>query len=54
MTIISYALVGLTIGWLGTQLMEQQSSPMSDIFIGIIGAILGCIVFYLFDPEPYR
>ncbi|WP_417847979.1 GlsB/YeaQ/YmgE family stress response membrane protein [Thalassoglobus sp.] len=48
MEFIYYLLIGLCAGWLASQIMKGGSSGMiTNLIVGVIGAILGGFVFGL-------
>ncbi len=54
MNILAFLLVGLLAGWIASVLMEGHGlGALGDIIVGIIGAILGGMIFNLFGVYTY-
>jgi uncharacterized membrane protein YeaQ/YmgE (transglycosylase-associated protein family) len=52
MSIISWLILGLIAGFIGSKLVNKQGSGMLlDIVLGIVGAIVGGLVFNAFGAE---
>jgi len=48
MSILYFALVGLAAGWLAGKVMQSnKSSLVTDLIVGVIGAVLGGFLFGL-------
>jgi len=49
MGIISWIILGLIAGWIGSKLVNKTGAGMTtDIFLGVVGAIVGGFLFSLF------
>jgi uncharacterized membrane protein YeaQ/YmgE (transglycosylase-associated protein family) len=52
MSIISWLILGLIAGFIGSKLVNKQGAGMLlDIVLGIVGAIVGGLVFNAFGAE---
>jgi uncharacterized membrane protein YeaQ/YmgE (transglycosylase-associated protein family) len=52
MSIISWLILGLIAGFIGSKIVNNQGQgAMLDIFLGIIGAIVGGLIFSAFGAE---
>ena len=48
MSILYFALVGLAAGWLAGKVMQSNTSSLvTDLIVGVIGAVLGGFLFGL-------
>ena len=48
MSILYFALIGLAAGWLAGKVMQSnKSSLVTDLIVGVIGAVLGGFLFGL-------
>ncbi len=49
MGIISWIILGLIAGWIGSKIVNKTGAGMTtDIFLGVVGAIVGGFLFSLF------
>jgi uncharacterized membrane protein YeaQ/YmgE (transglycosylase-associated protein family) len=54
MNIVIFLLVGLLAGWIASSLVEGQGlGTLGDIFVGVIGAMIGGFVFDVFGVTAY-
>jgi uncharacterized membrane protein YeaQ/YmgE (transglycosylase-associated protein family) len=52
MSIVSWLILGLIAGFIGSKLVNKQGAGMLlDIVLGIVGAIVGGLVFNAFGAE---
>jgi uncharacterized membrane protein YeaQ/YmgE (transglycosylase-associated protein family) len=47
-------LVGLVAGWLAGMFMKGRYSALTDIFLGIVGGVIGGFVFGLFGLTAWN
>lgn len=45
MDLLWFALIGLAAGWLAGQIMKSPGTLVSDLIVGVIGALLGGALF---------
>jgi uncharacterized membrane protein YeaQ/YmgE (transglycosylase-associated protein family) len=45
--IIGWIIVGLAAGWLATALMKRKGSLVTNVLLGLVGSIVGGILFSL-------
>ncbi len=58
MNIIGWLIFGGLVGWIASRLMgaDTQQGIMRNIFVGVVGAVLGGLVWRMLsqDPDPYQ
>jgi uncharacterized membrane protein YeaQ/YmgE (transglycosylase-associated protein family) len=45
--IIGWIIVGLVAGWLASTIMKRRGSLITNVLLGLVGAIVGGVVFSL-------
>jgi uncharacterized membrane protein YeaQ/YmgE (transglycosylase-associated protein family) len=49
--IIGWILVGLAAGWLASAIMKRKGSLITNVLLGLVGAIVGGVLFSLLGLE---
>lgn len=49
--IIAWILIGLAAGWLASTIMKRKSSLLKNVLLGLIGSIVGGVLFSLLGLE---
>ena len=49
--IIAWVLIGLAAGWLASTIMKRKSSLLKNLLLGIVGSIVGGVLFSLLGLE---
>ena len=49
--IIGWIIVGLAAGWLASTIMKRRGSLLTNVLLGLVGAIVGGVLFSLIGLE---
>ena len=52
--IIAWILIGLAAGWLASTIMKRKGSLITNVLLGLVGAIVGGVLFSLIGIEGGR